>query len=130
MLSSPSVLTKRYSIVLEEKVATTTRIIEQEDFDTANSGSGHEVTSIDEGLTVLHIYSKDISKCLMDFLKSKLLPALSTPTTEEAVDKVVSVQDESATTTELAITAASGDEEALSVEQESASIIEQEFASV
>ncbi|KAG6484069.1 hypothetical protein ZIOFF_060863 [Zingiber officinale] len=126
----PYIQKERYGVVLEEKVATTARIIEQEDFDVANSGSGREVTSIDEGLTVLHIDSKDISKCLMDFLKLKPLPTSSTPTTEEAVDKAVSVQDESATTTEPAITAASGDEEAFSVEQESASIIEQEFAPV
>ncbi|KAG6518874.1 hypothetical protein ZIOFF_022355 [Zingiber officinale] len=45
----------------------------------------------------------------MDFLKSKPLPASSPPTTEEAVDKAISVQDESATTTEPTITVASGD---------------------
>ncbi|KAG6470368.1 MFP1 attachment factor 1-like [Zingiber officinale] len=129
-LSSPSVLTKRYCVVPEEMAAATARIIEQEAFDAANSGSGREVASIDEGLAVLQIYSKDISKRMMDFLKSKPLPASSAPTTEEAVDKAVSVPAESATTTESAITAAGGDEEASSVEQESASIIEQESASV
>ncbi|CAD5173988.1 MFP1 attachment factor 1-like [Musa acuminata AAA Group] len=83
-LSSSSVLTKRYGVVPVDEASATARLIEQEAFDFADSDGVRASASIDDGLEVLQIYSKEISKRMIESVKSRASPVSSTPAVEEA----------------------------------------------
>ncbi|WOK92321.1 hypothetical protein Cni_G01012 [Canna indica] len=110
-LSSPSLLNKHYGLVPVDEATSTAGLIEQEAFAAAKSNG--IPSSDDQGLKVLEIYSKDISKRTMEYVTSRASPASSTVTTD-AAGTLKSVPAESVSASPNV------DEEISSVERESA----------
>ncbi|KAK4770977.1 hypothetical protein SAY87_031509 [Trapa incisa] len=82
-LSTPSVLTKRYGVVPAEEAASTARLIEEEAFSAADGGAAAD----DDGIEILQIYSKEVSKRMLDFVKSRSSSsAAPTVTPADSVD--------------------------------------------
>ena len=87
-LSSQSVLSKRYGTMPPEEASAAARQIEDEAFAVASGSS----TSDSDGIEILQVYSKEISKRMLDTVKSKATtgsPAVDngvaqTPTSEVA----------------------------------------------
>eukprot|EP00262_Sarcandra_glabra_P006165 TRINITY_DN18296_c0_g1_i1.p1 TRINITY_DN18296_c0_g1~~TRINITY_DN18296_c0_g1_i1.p1 ORF type:complete len:173 (-),score=31.63 TRINITY_DN18296_c0_g1_i1:268-726(-) len=70
-LSSPSVLSKRYGSLPLDEASSAARSIEQEAFSAASvSYHGDD----DDGIEILQIYSKEISKRMLDSVKSRAPP--------------------------------------------------------
>ncbi|KNA12452.1 hypothetical protein SOVF_125830 [Spinacia oleracea] len=74
-LSTPFVLSKRYGSMPSDEASSTARAIEEEAYNAAadssiaaSSGPG---SSIDEGIEILQVYSKEISKRMLDAVKSR-----------------------------------------------------------
>ncbi|KAK4796543.1 hypothetical protein SAY86_028869 [Trapa natans] len=97
-LSNPSVLTKRYGTVPADESASTARLIEDEAFAAANGGAAAD----DDGIEILQIYSKEVSKRMLDFVKSRpSSSAAPTATPADSVDlSVVASSEEAASTVE------------------------------
>ncbi|XP_022884831.1 MFP1 attachment factor 1-like [Olea europaea var. sylvestris] len=66
-LSSPSVLSKRYGTVPREDAADAATRIEEEAF----LAAGAAATTDDDGIEILQVYSKEISKRMLDTVKSR-----------------------------------------------------------
>ncbi|XP_014500154.1 MFP1 attachment factor 1 [Vigna radiata var. radiata] len=66
-LSSPSVLSKRYGTMPPEEASAAAHQIENEAFAVAGGSS----TSDSDGIEILQVYSKEISKRMLDTVKSK-----------------------------------------------------------
>ncbi|KAK4796972.1 hypothetical protein SAY86_029298 [Trapa natans] len=82
-LSTHSVLTKRYGVVPAEEAASTARLIEEEAFSAADGGAAAD----DDGIEILQIYSKEVSKRMLDFVKSRSSSsAAPTVTPADSVD--------------------------------------------
>ncbi|CAN4115136.1 unnamed protein product [Withania somnifera] len=105
-LSSPSVLSKRYGTVTVEEASGTATQIEEEAFNCVGSGS-----SDDDGIDILQIYSKEISKRMLDSMKAR---SSATPSMEAENRPLESLADASEQTLSSAPT-----EEVSSVETES-----------
>ncbi|OIV96376.1 hypothetical protein TanjilG_09803 [Lupinus angustifolius] len=95
-LSSPSVLSKRYGTLSSDESAAAARQIEDEAFTTASAASE------EDGIEILQVYSKEISKRMLDIVKAKA----NTPSS--AVDNGVAASEAppSSSTDEDPITAA------------------------
>ncbi|KAL5707155.1 RNA polymerase III-inhibiting protein maf1 [Ranunculus cassubicifolius] len=74
-LSSPSILSNRYGSLSIDEASTTAKFIEDEAFLIANNGAGSNSSEIsnveDDGIEILQIYSKEISKRMLEAVKSK-----------------------------------------------------------
>ncbi|XAR48389.1 hypothetical protein NMG60_11031207 [Bertholletia excelsa] len=66
-LSSPSVLSKRYGSMSRDEAAEVARRIEEESFASASSSASTD----DDGIEILQVYSKDISKRILEAVKSR-----------------------------------------------------------
>ncbi|OVA02036.1 WPP domain [Macleaya cordata] len=77
-LSTPSVLSKRYGSMNADEASSTARVIEEEAFSAATSASGDNgssTTAEDDGIEILQIYSKEISKRMLEAVKAKAATA-------------------------------------------------------
>ncbi|XP_072972583.1 MFP1 attachment factor 1-like [Typha angustifolia] len=71
-LTSSTVLSKRYGTVPADEAEESARAIEQEAFAAAAAGVVDGASdNVDEGIEILHVYSKEISRRLLDFAKSR-----------------------------------------------------------
>ncbi|CAK7347480.1 unnamed protein product [Dovyalis caffra] len=66
-LSATSVLSKRYGTIPHEEASEVARRIEEEAFSVATTAASSE----DDGLEVLQLYSKEISKRMLDTVKAR-----------------------------------------------------------
>ncbi|XP_060170584.1 MFP1 attachment factor 1-like [Lycium barbarum] len=74
--SSHPILSKRYGTVPLEKATDTARLIEKEAFNYAGSSSSPD----NEDIKILRVYSKEISKHLLDTVKDRSATTASTRT--------------------------------------------------
>ncbi|KAL4559586.1 hypothetical protein LXL04_031729 [Taraxacum kok-saghyz] len=79
-LSTTSILSKRYGSVPTEEATAIAERIEDEAFVAASASSG---SPEDDGIEVLQAYSKEISKRMLDFMKSRSALAETSPSLEE-----------------------------------------------
>lgn len=109
-LANPSVLSKRYGSMPHDEASSTARVIEEEAYTAAAAAAGDSATaSVDEGIEILQMYSKEISKRMLEAVKSR---AAATATPPPADDSPAPENAGTATTTT---------EEASSVDNESSS---------
>lgn len=66
-LSTPSVLSKRYGIMLPDEASTVAGQIEEEAFTAAGGSASAE----DDGIDILQVYSKEISKRMLEVVKAR-----------------------------------------------------------
>ncbi|XP_027148360.1 MFP1 attachment factor 1 [Coffea eugenioides] len=66
-LSSPSVLSKRYGVIPTEEASEAAKRIEDE----AYAAAGASASTDDDGIEILQIYSKEISRRMLDTVKSR-----------------------------------------------------------
>ncbi|GAB4852264.1 RNA polymerase III-inhibiting protein maf1 [Ancistrocladus abbreviatus] len=82
-LSQPSVLSKRYGSMPEDEASATAHSIEEEAFKAASATGGSApdaaAASIDDGIEILQVYSKEISKRMLDAVKSRAPATVATP---------------------------------------------------
>ncbi|PKA59857.1 MFP1 attachment factor 1 [Apostasia shenzhenica] len=87
-LSSPSILSKRYGTLPADEASAVARQIEQEAFAVASASSpssaagddaGRTEASIDEGIEILQIYSKEISRRMLESVKARASSASPAP---------------------------------------------------
>lgn len=89
-LSTPSILSKRYGTLPSDEASAVARRIEQEAFDLASTyvsppsaSKADDVVSaeasVDEGIEILQIYSKEISRRMIESVKTKGSAVSSTP---------------------------------------------------
>ena len=67
-LSTPSVLSNRYGTIPPEEASAAARLIEDEAFSTAG---GSDAAAEDDGIHILQVYSKEISKRMLDVVKNR-----------------------------------------------------------
>ncbi|XP_028772599.1 MFP1 attachment factor 1-like [Neltuma alba] len=77
-LSTPSVLSKRYGTMLPDEASSVARQIEEEAFTAAGGSASAE----DDGIEILQVYSKEISKRMLDTVKARSTSA-SQPASSE-----------------------------------------------
>ncbi|KAL5127053.1 MFP1 attachment factor 1 [Glycine soja] len=82
-LSAPSVLSKRYGTLSSDESSSSARQIEDEAFSAAASSAA----SSSDGIEILQVYSKEISKRMLDTVKARAPPI---PSAEEGVAASVS----------------------------------------
>ncbi|KAG8390928.1 hypothetical protein BUALT_Bualt01G0134600 [Buddleja alternifolia] len=80
-LSSPSILSKRYGTVSREEAVDAAKSIEEEAFQAA----GNAATTDDDGIEILQIYSKEISKRMLDTVKARSAESTAAPETTTPV---------------------------------------------
>ncbi|CAH1442691.1 unnamed protein product [Lactuca virosa] len=81
-LSTTSILSKRYGIVPTEEATAVAELIEDEAFVAASASSA---SAEDDGIEVLQAYSKEISKRMLDHMKSRsALPETASTLEEES----------------------------------------------
>lgn len=90
-LSSPSVLSDRYGTMPHEESFASARLIEEEAFSAAGSSSAPE----DDGIQILQVYSKEISKRMLETVKSKAASASPQPDTAITTEETPNVETES-----------------------------------
>ncbi|OAY80429.1 MFP1 attachment factor 1 [Ananas comosus] len=89
-LTSSTVLSKRYGVVPADEAEESARAVEREAFAAASAAAAADAEgggakggdSVEEGIEVLHVYSKEISRRLLEFAKSRASvasPASSLP---------------------------------------------------
>ncbi|XP_021741988.1 MFP1 attachment factor 1-like [Chenopodium quinoa] len=87
-LSTPSVLSKRYGSLLPDEASSTAISIEEEAYNAAAASSAPAssatASSIDEGIEILQVYSKEISKRMLDAVKSRAAPPSDVSTAPES----------------------------------------------
>lgn len=66
-LSTPSVLSNRYGTLPQDEASAAARLIEEEAFASAASSAASE----DDGIQILQVYSKEISKRMLDAVKAR-----------------------------------------------------------
>ncbi|MDG2835061.1 hypothetical protein P7M40_24560, partial [Vibrio parahaemolyticus] len=83
-LSSPSVLSKRYGTMSPDEASASARQIEDEAFCAATAASASAAA---DGIETLQVYSKEISKRMLDTVKAKSTAAVDngTPAADAAV---------------------------------------------
>ncbi|KAL5219101.1 hypothetical protein ABZP36_019785 [Zizania latifolia] len=82
-LGGDTILCKRYGAVPAADAEPAARAIEAEAFDAA-AVSGVVADSVEEGIEALQLYSKEVSRRLLDFVKSRSAAAKAAPPSEEA----------------------------------------------
>lgn len=70
-LSTPSVLSKRYGTMHPDEASSVARLIEEEAFTAAGGSASAE----DDGIEILQVYSKEISKRMLDTVKARATAA-------------------------------------------------------
>ncbi|KAK9683265.1 hypothetical protein RND81_10G127600 [Saponaria officinalis] len=78
-LSTPSILSKRYGTVSPDEASVIAKSIEEEAFafaaaSAAAATAGATEDPIDGGIEILQVYSKEISKRVLDAVKSRIIP--------------------------------------------------------
>lgn len=81
-LSAPSVLSKRYGTIPTEEAASTARLIEEEAFAAAEGAA----SSYDDGIEILQIYSKEVSKRVLELVKSRSPSTAPSTTPTDSAD--------------------------------------------
>lgn len=81
-LSSPSILSKRYGTVSREEAVEAATKIEAEAFDSA----GKSASTDDDGIEILQVYSKEISKKMLEAVKARSAESAAPQVTEEVQD--------------------------------------------
>lgn len=96
-LSTESILSKRYGTLTSEEATTVAKSIEEEAYGVASSG----VSSDDDGIKILELYSKEISKRMLDSVKARSNvtvgngnESVEDAKTEDLKDEVAPVEDE------------------------------------
>ncbi|XWS14760.1 hypothetical protein CRYUN_Cryun35bG0035800 [Craigia yunnanensis] len=79
-LSSQSVLSKRYGTIPEEEASAAAKSIEEEAFSVA----GASFSADDDGIEILQVYSKEISKRMLDTVKARAATAASDAPSDSA----------------------------------------------
>ncbi|MCD9637780.1 RNA polymerase III-inhibiting protein maf1 [Datura stramonium] len=77
-LSTPSILSKRYGTFPHDEASETATLIEEQAFAAAGSSASGD----DDGVEILQVYSKEISKRMLDVVKSRSAAVIDTPSTE------------------------------------------------
>ncbi|KAL9667147.1 hypothetical protein QQ045_001496 [Rhodiola kirilowii] len=67
-LTTQSPMSKRYGTLSDEEAAVTAKQVEEESFEVAG---GDKAVDADDGIEVLQVYSKEISKRMLEILKAK-----------------------------------------------------------
>ncbi|CAD6210116.1 unnamed protein product [Miscanthus lutarioriparius] len=83
-LAGDTILCKRYGAVPTADADPAARAIEAEAFDAAAAATGGAAASVEEGIEALQFYSKEVSRRLLDFVKSRSADAKADPPSEEA----------------------------------------------
>ncbi|XP_077231081.1 MFP1 attachment factor 1-like [Tasmannia lanceolata] len=102
-LSTPSVLSKRYGSIPAEEALASARLIEEEAFSLV-SRSDHNSSAADSdevGIEILQIYSKEISKRMLEVVKSKAAsasPSDNSQTPHITSEEISSLESESSQT--------------------------------
>ncbi|KAL3840446.1 hypothetical protein ACJIZ3_025037 [Penstemon smallii] len=89
-LSTPSILSKRYGTVSPEEAIDAANRIEEEAFDAA----GKEANTDDDGIEILQVYSKEISKRMLDTVKARSGESLTANATEPPVNELAGKAEE------------------------------------
>ncbi|KAK6160647.1 hypothetical protein DH2020_004028 [Rehmannia glutinosa] len=66
-LSTPSILSKRYGTISREEATDAAKRIEEEAFEAA----GNATSTDDDGIEILQVYSKEISKRMLETMKAR-----------------------------------------------------------
>jgi hypothetical protein len=82
-LAGDTILCKRYGAVPAADAEPAARAIEAEAFDAAASTGGAAAASVEEGIEALQFYSKEVSRRLLDFVKSRSADAKAGDTPSE-----------------------------------------------
>ncbi|PON84714.1 WPP domain containing protein [Trema orientale] len=77
-LSTPSVLSNRYGTLPEDEASANARLIEEEAYSAAVGSAAAE----DDGIQVLQVYSKEISKRMLDVVKARSAASGSAPSAD------------------------------------------------
>ncbi|EPS61051.1 hypothetical protein M569_13748, partial [Genlisea aurea] len=91
-LSSPSLLSKRYGLLPHDEAADVSKRIEEEAFESAGGSSKTD----DDGIEILHIYSKEISKRMLETVKSRSGGSAATEGAAAATEAVAKAEEEDA----------------------------------
>ncbi|KAI3460186.1 hypothetical protein Pfo_016849 [Paulownia fortunei] len=94
-LSSPSILSKRYGTVSREEAVDAAKLIEEEAFEVA----GKAATTDDDGIEILQVYSKEISKRMLDKVKARSGESADAPATTPMNDEPSKPEEEDAGST-------------------------------
>ncbi|KAM0879576.1 hypothetical protein ACQ4PT_034144 [Festuca glaucescens] len=81
-LAGDTLLCKRYGAVPAADADPAARAIEAEAFDAA-AVTGGAASSVEEGIEALQLYSKEVSRRLLDFVKSRSAAAKAEPPKDE-----------------------------------------------
>ncbi|KAL3514413.1 hypothetical protein ACH5RR_027130 [Cinchona calisaya] len=81
-LSSPSVLSKRYGVIPHEEASEAAKRIEDE----AYAAAGASASADDDGIEILQVYSKEISRRMLDTVKSRSASAQAADASPADVD--------------------------------------------
>lgn len=79
-LSTPSVLSNRYGTIPQEEASAAARAIEEEAFATANGSAAVD----EDGIQILQVYSKEISKRMLEAVKARTPPGPAAADAEAA----------------------------------------------
>ncbi|XP_062209165.1 MFP1 attachment factor 1-like [Phragmites australis] len=82
-LAGDTILCKRYGSVPAADAEPAARAIEAEAFDAAAATGGPAAASVEEGIEALQFYSKEVSRRLLDFVKSRSAAAKAEPPPSE-----------------------------------------------
>ncbi|KAF3675022.1 MFP1 attachment factor 1 [Capsicum chinense] len=91
-LSTPSILSKRYGTLPQDEASDAARRIEEEAFVAAGSTANGN----DDGIEILEVYSKEISKRMIETVKSRSAPAAESEVESKALE-APAVAEESST---------------------------------
>lgn len=94
-LSSPSILSKRYGTIPQPEAVDAAKVIEEEAFQEA----GKAATTDDDGIEILQVYSKEISKRMLDAVKARSGEPAAAPTTTPVNDEPSKAEEEDAAST-------------------------------
>ncbi|XP_009622944.1 MFP1 attachment factor 1 [Nicotiana tabacum] len=95
-LSTPSILSKRYGTLTNEEASDIARCIEEEAFTFA----GSSVSPDDDGIEILQVYSKEISKRMLDAVKSRSAATTSPEAESKPSESLANASESSAHTGE------------------------------
>lgn len=90
-LSDKSVLSDRYGIIPSDEAANIARLIEEEAFNAVPAS----VSDGDDGIEILQSYSKEISKRMLDFVKSRSVESVKENATADVISDAGVKDDES-----------------------------------
>lgn len=91
-LSTPSILSKRYGTLPQDEASDTARRIEEEAF----AAAGSTANGNDDGIEILEVYSKEISKRMIDTVKSRSAPSAESESESKAAESAADASESSA----------------------------------